>query len=615
MESATAQLDREPDRNREAGPPPAVSSREEAVAFPVSRIETIAIFLIFGALYTFVGFHILADLHVVSFDALDRLTRAFMVWYNDPPKLASIGFSLPPIGTFVMVPFAAIRDFVTSGFAIPLSSAIFGALALTSINRMFAIADMSRIARLVIVALVGLNPMFAFYSMNGTGDAAYLFFAAFGLFCMVGWGRNGSARFLIGAGLAFSLAALTRYEFILWAGVIAFLIAWTLTDRDRDNDEVEGSTIAFLAPIAYALGIWIFFNAIVLGDPFEWVSLAGENTPVNAVSSAVPGFDLLDALGNVLRIELIFPATLIAVPLLLIGFGGTRDTMSIGFALLIVFSILYQLVSAALDDTVSSIELKDALPSMLAGIAGFAWLYLRSDAIRPMIWGGMVLLSVIALITSWSQMQSYPHQNLEQAFTRAISTGDDQEGTGSRGGYQVGIAPEREMARFIEDQEIANNEILTDNSRTYGVIALSGRPDLFFDRVDRGDEEWQAVLENPEGEVEFMLIENGEADLILEQYPDVVDGGENGLEVVVQNDRYTLVRVVDPATSGSGDDEDNGSLEDEAGTSSSSSSSSSDTTTTEEGGSVGSAPPITGAPTDDTDTPGEAPTGAPSSGE
>jgi hypothetical protein len=112
-----------------------------------------------------------------------------------------------------------------------------------------------------------------------------------------------------------------------------------------------------------------------------------------------------------------------------------------------------------------------------------------------------------------------------------------------------------------------------------------------------------------------MLIENGEADLILEQYPDVVDGGENGLEVVVQNDRYTLVRVVDPATSGSGDDEDNGSLEDEAGTSSSSSSSSSDTTTTEEGGSVGSAPPITGAPTDDTDTPGEAPTGAPSSGE
>ena len=607
MESATALLDKD-DPRRDAGPPPAVSSREEEVAFPVSRIETIGIFLVFGLLYTFVGYHILADLHVVSFDALDRLTRAFMVWYNDPPKLAAIGFSLPPVGTFVMVPFAAIRELVTSGLAIPLASAIFGALALTSINRMFAVADMSRVARLVVVGLIGINPMFAFYSMNGTGDAAYLFFAAFGLFCMVGWGRNGSARFLIGAGLAFSLAALTRYEFILWAGVIAFLIAWTLSDKDRDDDEVEGSTIAFLAPVAYALGIWIFFNAIVLGDPFEWISLAGESTPVNAVSSPVSGFDLLDAIGNVIRIELIFPATLVVVPLLLIGFGGTRDTLSIGFALLILLNIAYQLIGAALEGSVSVIELRDALPSMLAGVAGFAWLYLRSPDIRPMVWGGMVVLSVVAIATAWSQMQSYPHQNLEQAFTRAISTGDDQEGTGSRGGYQVGIAPEREMAKFIDEQEIADNEILTDNSRTYGVIALNGRPELFFDRVDRGDVEWQAVLENPQGEVEFMLIENAEPDLILQQYPDAVDGNEDGLEVVVQNDRYTLVRVVEPSASGA--DEDSGSLEDEAGTSSGSSGSTGS-------GNVGSAPPITGAPAtggDDSVT-GEPATGAPDTGE
>lgn len=595
MESATALLDRDDDPRRDSGPPPTVSSREEEIAFPVSRIETIAIFLIFGVLYTLVGYRVLADLHVVSFDALDRLARAFMVWHNDPPKLASIGFSLPPIGTFVMVPFAAFRDLVTSGLAIPLSSAVFGALALTSVNRTFAVADMSRVARLVLVVLIGINPMFAFYAMNGTGDAAYLFFAAFGLFCMIGWGRNGSARFLIGAGLAFSLAALTKYEFILWALFIAFLIAWTLSDKDRDKDEVEGSTIAFLAPITYALGIWIFFNAVVLGDPFEWVSLATDTTPVNAVTSPIAGFDLLDAIGNVLRIELIFPATLLAIPLLLIGFGGTRDTISIGLALLILLNMGWQIVGAALEDSVSVIELRDALPSMLAGIAGFAWLYLRSPGIRPMVWGGMVVLSVIALPTAWSQMQSYPHQNLEQAFTRAISTGDDQEGTGSRGGYQVGIAPEREMANFIDEQEIANNEILTDNSRTYGVIALSGRPDLFFDRVDRGDEEWQAVLDSPQGEVEFMLIENAEPDLILERYPGAVDGEEEGLEVVVQNDRYTLVRVVEP--SAADDDDDDGpsrSLEDEAGTSSGSGGTSSGASGSD--APVGSAPPITGEP-------------------
>ena len=215
MESATALRDDRSDV--EVGPAPVVSTREEAVAFPIHRLETWGIFLLFGIFYTLVGYKIVADLHVVSFDALDRLTRAFMVWYNDPPKLAAIGFSLPPIGSFVLVPFAAVRELVTSGLALPLSSAIFGAAALTAVNRMFAMADMARGARLLLVLLIGLNPMFAWYSMNGTGDAAYLFFAAFGLFCMIGWGRNGSARYLIGAGLAFSLACLTKYEFIIWA--------------------------------------------------------------------------------------------------------------------------------------------------------------------------------------------------------------------------------------------------------------------------------------------------------------------------------------------------------------------------------------------------------------
>ncbi len=574
MESATL-IDRE-EEEAPVGRAP-IATREETIAFPVMKIETIGIFLLFSVFYTLLGFHIVANLHVVNFDALDRLTRAFMVWYNDPPKLAAIGFSLPPIASFVLVPFAAVRDFVTSGLALPLSSALFAAGALTVFNRMFAMADMARGARLILVALIGLNPMFAFYAMNGTGDAAYMLFGAFGLFCLIGWGRNGSARYLIGAGLAMSLAALTKYEFIVWAFLIAFIISWTLTKRGRSKDEVEGSTIAYLAPIGYALGIWIFFNAIVLGDPFGWVALSGDATPVNAIASAAPDFNFFDALGNALRIELIYPATLVVIPLLILGFGGSRDTVSTGFALLILLTIAYGIAGAAIDGSVNSIELRDALPGMLLGIAGFAWLYFKAADMRALLWGLLVLLSVIALPTAWSQMKSYPNQNLEQAFTRAIQTNDDQEGTGSRGSIQVGIAPESEMARFIEDQQIPDNEILTDNARTYGVISLTGHPELFFDRVDKGDEVWRQILDEPIGKVEFMLVERSDADLILDRYPGAVDGEEPFLEPVVSNERYSLLRVVEPVAESN----------DELQTGSSSS---------DQSGSSGSAPPVTSGP-------------------
>ncbi len=82
----------------------------------------------------------------------------------------------------------AIKGLVTSGLALPLSSAIFAAGALTFVNRLFAIADMARVPRLIIVLLIAINPMFVFYAMNGTGDAAYMMLGALALFSLIGWG-------------------------------------------------------------------------------------------------------------------------------------------------------------------------------------------------------------------------------------------------------------------------------------------------------------------------------------------------------------------------------------------------------------------------------------------
>lgn len=528
-----------------------VVTREEPVAAPATRLESLAIFVGFGLLYTLVGFHVVAGLHVVNFDALDRLTRAFMVWYNDPPKLAAIGFSLAPIGTFVLVPFAAFKALVTSGLALPLSSALFGAGTLVFADRMFAMADMLRGPRLLLVLLIGINPMFAFYAMNGTGDAAGLMFAAFGLFCLLGWGRNGSPRYLIGGGLAFALACLTQYEYIFWAILIAFLISFTLSNRDRDEVEIEGSVIAFLAPIIYAIGIWIFFNAIVLGDPFAWISQAGNSAPVNAASSAAPAFDAADAIGNVLRIQLVFPVALVALPLLLFA---ARDAIGIGLALLIGITLGFPVAAAAVAGSVDVIELRSVLPAFAVGAAGMAWVYFRAESMRGLVWTLTVALSVLALPLGWSQMQSFPHQNLEQAFTRAIATNEDQEGTSSRGGFVVGIAPERSIADYISEQGIPGNEILTDNARTFGVIALTGQPQLFFDRVDKGDDEWRAVLDDPEGKVEYMLVQKTDADLILSRYPGADAGNVPGLAPVVANDRYALLKVTG-TTDGSAADE------------------------------------------------------------
>ena len=525
------------DRQRYAS---AARTHEKPLAAPVTKLETLAVFLGFGLLYALLGIHLIGDLHVVNFDALDRLTRALVVWHDDPPKLAAVGFSLPPIGTLVLVPFAAIRDMATSGWALPLSSAIFGAGALVFVDRMLAMGAMGRGPRLIIVLLVGLNPMFAFYAMNGTGDAAHMMLAAIGLLCLLGWGRNGSPRYLIAAGLAFSVAVLTDYEYILWTIFLALLVAGTLSLRGRERDEVEGSVIAYLAPIIYALGAWAFLNAVVLGDPIAWISTAESAAPVNALPGEAADFGVIDAIANALRVQLGFPVALLAVPLLLLA---ARDAIGYGLAGLILISVAYSVISAAIAGSVDVIELRHALPAMMAGCAGVAWVYLRAERMRALVWGLTALLAAISLPSAWAQMRSYPYQNLEEAFTRAISTGEDQEGTGSRGGYLVGVAREREMARYITGEEIGESQILTDDARTFGVIDLTGEPELFFDRVDKGDSEWRAALADPQERVDYMLVERTDADLILDRYPGADVGDVEGFEPVVANDRYALLQV------------------------------------------------------------------------
>ena len=99
------------------------------------------------------------------------------------------------------------------------------------------------------------------------------------------------------------------------------------------------------------------------------------------------------------------------------------------------------------------------------------------------------------------------------------------------------------MADYIDEQDIATNEILTDNARTFGVIGLTGQPQLFFDRVDKGDDEWRAVLDAPDGKVEYMLVQKTDADLILSRYPNADAGNVPGLAPVVSNDRYALLKV------------------------------------------------------------------------
>ena len=100
------------------------------------------------------------------------------------------------------------------------------------------------------------------------------------------------------------------------------------------------------------------------------------------------------------------------------------------------------------------------------------------------------------------------------------------------------------MADYINDRlDPPANSILTDSSVTYGVVLLSGRPDLFVDRADLDEGEWLEIRSRPFGEVDYMLVAADEADLIGSTYPGIELGAVPGLTPIFHTDRYVLLQV------------------------------------------------------------------------
>src|SRR4051794_1686376 len=520
---------------------------------PPGRFETIAVYVVSAVVFFVIGFIVVVQDHVVVFDALDRLTRAYLVWHNDPPKLAAIGFVFPPMTTLMFIPFAAIKPLATSLIALPLTTCLFAGGMMVMINRTFARCEMPPLLRLPLLAIFGLNPLIVFYGGNGMSESVYLFFLGWAIYCFIAWYLTVQPRFLIGAGIAMSIAVLTRYGLIWYALTMAILVGAALIRRARVRDEVEGSVIAFGAPIIYALTLWTLFNAIIVGDPINWITESNTNLAVNAVGAAgKSGVDLAEVSRRLLDLIVhISPLALVALPLLLVAFIVARSDMALWLAVFIALGVVVEGANAMIKDEAGQLIMRDAMPVMLCAVLGAAWLYRMSAGLRPVVWIGTAVILIATIPLTWVAMKDYPFQNEEQAFARAIETGKDQEGTSSRGGFNVGIAPEAQMAAYLK--RVAHNKdgVLTDNAQTFGVMLLDGRPQDFFDRADKGDAKWKQVLDKPNGKVDYMLVaRNAAGDLVRQAYPRTVTGNDPDFPTAFVTSRYVLVKVPKTAPAG-----------------------------------------------------------------
>lgn len=502
------------------------------------RLESLAIFLIFGGAFFALGYWVVTQLHVIPFDALDRVTRAMMVWHNDPPKLAAIGAAFPPLTTVALLPFVLLSSVGASLVAVPLSAALFGGLAMVWLNRVLQRATVHAVLRYLTLILIAANPIVAFAASTG-GDLIGVVFMTIAMASLVAWFATVDTRFLVSGGMAWALACLADYTFLPWALVAAGMVAITLGRHRAGDDEIEGSLILFLLPAAISIALWVMFNWVVFNDPTGWL-FGDADTTVNAASSGAIDAAFVDVAQQTFELLLAAaPISLIALPALIACAIWQRNEMAAWLAAFLVVAIATPALRAMERGDLAALTLQDALPVLIISVIAVAWLYHSMEHLRPVVLGVTILALAASIPLAWRALDEYPYQSMEQAFHRAISTGEDQEGTLSRGGLEVGVLSERAMAEFLLRQD---GRVLTDNAQTFGVIALTGKPQMFLDRADEGDAAWRGAVGQLPDEIDYLLFAtNAGGDELRRAYPEAAAGTDPRFATVFDTPRYRLV--------------------------------------------------------------------------
>ncbi len=502
--------------------------------------ESAAIFTFFTVGYSIVGYWLVVQMHVVGFETLDRFDRSLMIFHNEPAKLSSVGFDYPPLSILFLTPFTVIAALARSLVVISMVSAVFAALTMMFINTMMRRAQVALPLRLAVLAALGLNPLVVMYASIGARSFLWLAFVLGALGALFAWYVTADIRFVMVAGLSYSVAALAGYGSLVWFVVSLVMVAAILARLGADGREIEGTAVGFAAPTVYVIALWSAFNLILLTDPFTWVTGSSDL----ATSGGLDHFTFGAIVGGTLDLVVHgAPIAIVVLPALIFAGIARRNGFAFWLGLMLGVSIIAPGTAVALRVTDSPLLMNNALPILLVSVVGAIWLARSapsSGLVVALLVGGLLL----SIPWTFAAMTDFSQQGLERAFHDAVSTGDDQEGARTLNGSVVGYDNELDMARYILDNVADPGSILTDNASTYAVILLTGSPSTFVDRVDESDGPWSEVARDPAARVDYLLMSTDpRSDLLSELYPAAALGTDPALPLVHANRRYSLVAV------------------------------------------------------------------------
>lgn len=233
-------------------------------------------------------------------DALSRTANAYYVLYLTPHKLASVGFVWNPLPSLLQLPIIYFAKYwqplASHAFAGSILTSLFAGINAALLFRYFKQAGLKTATSLLIVALYAFNPFVFFYGLNGMSETIFFTALIVSTANFALWIDDRKTGRLVAVALSLVGAFLSRYEvfaLMLGFGFSMLIVIYWMPDRlspftkkpwkMKWHYSVATGTMLFL-PVLYAIGMWMFINWSIMGDPLHFLNSSYSNESQSAVA-------------------------------------------------------------------------------------------------------------------------------------------------------------------------------------------------------------------------------------------------------------------------------------------------------------------------------------------
>jgi hypothetical protein len=481
-------------------------------------------------------------------DALSRTANAFYVLFSREPHLAAVGFVWPPLPSFLQLPLLPLtKYFGFVNFTGNIVSSIFGALCLVLMNRLLAKFRFSSWIRWILIGLLQFHPDTFYLFSSGMAEPIFLFFVIATFLGMIEMPLT--MRSWVIAGLSLTGAFFVRYESLAMMAGVGFAVIVLLFNNEPDwIKKTEGWLFAVLLPPAYGIGLWLFFNWTLMGDPLFFLrSVYSLSNAPDIAKIAGLTHPLYLAYGNIIeaiRIGIIRsfqqnPAY--PVMGLLAFFTIVRSKKRNNFSVFIVMISItaFTILQVYLGSLANWMRYWFYAAPFGLVMAGIVHQNLRSKWRIP-FYLFLIFLFISGTPISLMTMRNEKFGGDEQRISALLLSPEKENAIKEKDGFWVYLHDAPIVAEVV-DQYAANGLVMVDSSSSFSVITSVRNPKGLF---ISNDTDYFKALANPIGVVAYMLVldpdTGGVINTINITYPTLFENGAPWATLVWDSGESTM---------------------------------------------------------------------------